>query len=198
MSSKRKVTNYLNSKAESEYTKLDIILKQYVDGELEAILTKRLFSDIDILPIISKNDKGLEITLNYFNLGATLVFKESYYEYAVYSPCEILEEESIVEIQYDKEFNVESAIDEIVENIKADKKLNTTNEKTEERLKHEKKKKVYKILARICFIFPFVVIGIITLCVTLSGTELSLGPWFGVAYILILLLSIFLNYKSHR
>ncbi|MBO4988936.1 MAG: hypothetical protein J6D37_01255 [Clostridia bacterium] len=121
----RKITKYLNSKAESEYTMLDRLLKQYLDGELEMVLKRYGFTKIEIFSKIGKRENDLQIYFRYYNFALDIDFSDRAFDYTAYLPGISAEEyeNSIIRCNYEKNFSFEGFVARLQSELSQDTRL---------------------------------------------------------------------------
>ncbi len=187
----KKITKYLSKK--HNFTFLDKILIFYSNGYLKKVLINNNATEIEIYPIIKK-ENSIQIYFKYYNIFVIFDFKENYYEYCKYdskcSPEEV--EHSIVKAQYNDDFDIENFISEFIKLINQDERLNKSN------ILKKNKKKLYNVLSDISLIIPWIILGIIALCSYLTKKEIKLDAWFGIIIILSIVVWFIFDNKSKK
>lgn len=174
---KRKISEYLDSKAESEYDELDKIFQEYINGNIKAIADTKGFTKVEIFPEISKNTRSIQIYFRYYNFAGFIEFENDGYEYCLYVPDRkqtIFDEKNILKRIYSDTFSIDSLFDELYNQIINDKRL----DKKDCLIKNKKYKK-YKALSNISLLIPGLVILILGLYVIITDKSLYV-PILGV------------------
>lgn len=187
----KKIVKYLSKK--KNYTFLDKILLLYSNGQLKKILISNNATEIEIYPSI-KRENSIQIYFKYYNLFAILDFKENYYEYCKYAPkCSPEElENNIVKAQYNDDFSIEIFINEFIELINQDERLNKS------KVLEKSKKKLYSVLSIVSLLIPWMILGIIALCSHFMKKEIKLNAWFGIIIILSIVIWFIFDNKSKK
>ena len=187
-----KIIKHLSDKKVEKYSCLDILFKNYCDGELLALLSKYKFTSIEIFPKVSKRGNSLEICLTYQNIAANIVFIETELEYSIYplyASADKVQNETF-ELICDSGFVFEEFINAIFEKMTSHRELKTIAEKT-------KKKNKYKILAGICLAIPGVFFGSMVVLVKGFKLTIQLNFWWLLFFVIIpLILHSYLNNKK--
>lgn len=125
----RKINKYLKSKDESEYGYLENIFKYYVDGNLEKLLDRYNFSNIELYPELNKRGNSFQINFYYFNLMVFINFDDIEIDYGVYledmPPLYI--DDCFVSLEYDKDFNIENFFEKFYKMLQRDSRLKRDN-----------------------------------------------------------------------
>ena len=174
---KRKISEYLDSKAESEYDELDKIFREYINGNIKAIADTKGFTKVEIFPEISKKTRSIQIYFRYYNFAGFIEFENDGYEYCLYVPDRkqtIFDEKNILKRIYSYTFSIDSLFDELYNQIINDKRL----DKKDCLIKNKKYKK-YKALSNISLLIPGLVILILGLYVIITDKSLYV-PILGV------------------
>lgn len=69
---KRKIENYLNSKAKSEYSNLDRIFELYLSGDIKKLLST--YAGVRVYPTIDKLGRTIQLNYNYHNIYVVIDF----------------------------------------------------------------------------------------------------------------------------
>lgn len=176
---KRKISEYLDSKAESEYDELDKIFREYINGNIKAIADTKGFTKVEIFPEISKKTRSIQIYFRYYNFAGFIEFENDGYEYCLYVPDRkqtIFDEKNILKRIYSYTFSIDSLFDELYNQIINDKRL----DKKDCLIKNKKYKK-YKALSIFFLFFTLIFIFIVGTYATL--TDKSLHPSLGTVAI---------------
>lgn len=189
---KRKIENYLKSKDKNEYNHLDKLFELYLHGNIEKLLS--MYSGVAIYPIIDKLGKTIQLNYNYRNIYVTIDFFEDKYSVIIF-PANVKIanfEKSIIDYDYQDDFNLEELINEIDEIIKNHSSLKDTT-------LIEKKKKTCSLIAWISLCLSFVIcIGIALYCV-ITRNNVKGDMWWGIFFIVIPLIVWFtFDVKSKR
>ena len=155
---RNRVIKYLQSKEKQHYNFLDVMLKKYIDGEIERILKTKNYSEIEIYPLINKKGNSMEIYCNYYNLKIIFDFQESVVEYCIYLPrdkASALEKGTIKEF-YEYDFEIEQFIEKVSQKLNGDSRLNI-NTIVNSKNKQDNIFKVLKILLIIISLFAIIV-----------------------------------------
>lgn len=120
---KRKIENYLNSKAKSEYSNLDRIFELYLSGDIKKLLSK--YAGVRVYPTIDKLGKTIQLNYNYHNIYVVIDFFEDKYDVAIYQVGINADdlEKLIIDYDYPNNFSLEELINEIDIKIKNHPKL---------------------------------------------------------------------------
>ncbi|CDD91842.1 putative uncharacterized protein [Coprobacillus sp. CAG:826] len=120
---KRKIKNYLNSKAKSEYSNLDRIFELYLSGDIKKLLSK--YAGVRVYPTIDKLGKTIQLNYNYHNIYVVIDFFEDKYDVAIYQVGINADdlEKLIIDYDYPNNFSLEELINEIDIKIKNHPKL---------------------------------------------------------------------------
>ena len=191
---KRKIIEYLGSKAESESNELDKILQEYVDGQIEEIANKKGFTNVEIFPEISKKTRSMQIYFRYYNFAGFIEFEDEGYEYCIYIPDKkqmSYDEKDMVKNKYTSAFCIDTFFDQLYKNMIVDKRLDR-----EDYLIKIKKNKKYKAFSTLSLIFTLVFILIVGTYVTI--TDKSLNSGLGVIAIAGLAFHVIFYYISTR
>ena len=116
------------------------------------------YAGICIDPTFNKLGKTIQINYNYHNIYVTIDFFEDKYNVVIYPAGTNVEEfeKLFVDYDYQNNFSLEELIKEIDKKIKNHPKLKDTT-------LIEKKKKIYSIIAWICWCFPTILCGCIAI-----------------------------------
>ena len=189
---KRKIRKYLESKEESKYGNLDRILKMYLTGEIKKILSK--YSGVSIYPAFYKDRKTMQLNYNYNNIYVSIDFFEDKYDVAVYYwgiKSDDLEK-LFMDYDYRANFELEKLIKEIDSKIKKHPKLGDTT-------LIERKKKLYTLIAWICWCLPIGIFGSLSIYVFICEKSIQGNVWWGIIFIVIpLILGCVFDIKSKR
>ncbi len=193
--SKSKVLKYLNGKRENEYSNLDTILKQYLNGELYNLLSQYGFSEIEVFPDILKKGNYVEIFLIYQNIAVNVELTEDEVSYGTYtvgcSAEKVLKNE--VCIKYEENFLIKDLIENIFKEIKNNPNLKEISKK------EINKKNNYRIISDVCLFLPLIIIGIIALYIFISHKSFSVNPFVGTLFVVIpIVLHIYFYLKSKK
>ncbi len=120
-----KINKYLESKDESRYNVLDKILKCYVDGHLENLLSSFQFSNIEYYPHISKKGHLLQIDFWHHNLHINIEFDDNNFDYIIYVPGISAEdfEKGIITKEYNHDFDIEKFFEDFYDLLQKDSRL---------------------------------------------------------------------------
>lgn len=193
---RRKVIKYLKSMEEQHYKILDIMLKKYIDGEIESILKTNNFSEIEIFPLISKKGKSMEIYCNYYNFRIIFDFQESELEYSIFlsgDSATAVENSTINEL-YENDFNIEHFIAKIAQKLNDDSRLNKiTNINSK-----NKQINIFKVLKIILIILSLCAITALFLYIFLTDAVLYLSPplFIGVIVLFIIIYKILDHFQK--
>ena len=118
---KRKVIKYLKSVDEKEYSVLDSVFINFLDGELQNSFKEKGFTQIEVFPYIKKKEKSIQVYFKYGNFAGDVEFNDTYLDYTVYCPGISAEEyeNSITRLDYTEDFTLETFINLLLENVKA-------------------------------------------------------------------------------
>lgn len=119
---KKRLSYYLSKKNSSNYTTLDQIFIYFNLGLLESFLIENKFKKIEQHVILS-HKKFLQLNFIYYNLSIHLEFSEKGYSYLIKNKKASYMEGSIFENLYSDDFNIESFLLKLLENINAYPKL---------------------------------------------------------------------------
>ncbi len=195
---KKKIVNYLASKNESNYSRLDSLFKLFIDETINKILLDYSLYDIRTRYQISKKyGNGLELNFKYYNIICTVQFHETYYEYIIYkfpNKMDDLEfEENIKKFDYTRDFSFEKFLTSVFEIMKNHPEL-------KDNTKSRKIKKVLRIISIVLTLLP-IVIFIPFLCIYMFNKEttLQIDDWvFIVAVAVPLILGMFFNILAKK
>ena len=190
---KSRVLKYLKSKDSADYTKLDRLLKQYIDGDLNRVLSKYNFTDVEIYANVSDGAHNLEFYFAYQNIAIDIEINEYRVEYRIY-PQNVSAEEydkNISTIGLEDDFSFEEFVNEIYSQVINHPQLKDVS-------KEKSKKRIYKIVSTVSLLIGIVTALVISLSVLISKESLNLTPWLGVFLIIMLLLWFIFDIKSNR
>lgn len=178
------IKRYLRTKDKTEYTNLDRLFEMQLNGKLKSILKSKSFSNINLFLNTSKNNKSMQISFNYCNLGATCEFNDDGYDYGIYVlGCTAEEfERSIIKVAYEDDFNFELFVEFLSKQIENDNRLNPKKQNSSLMLK------TIKIIRFFCFSIPCLFILISSLYVIIAKETLYLGPWLVVVLCVFILM----------
>lgn len=189
---KRKIENYLNSKAKIEYSNLDRIFELYLSGNIEKLLSK--YAGVGIYPTINKLGKTIQLNYNYHNIYVIINFFEDKYNVVIYNVGINAEEleKLLIDYDYQNNFSLEELINEIDIKIKNHLKLKDTT-------LIEKKKKLYSTISWISFCLSIFICGNIALYCVITKNSVKVNMWWGMFFIVIPLIVWFIfDVKSKR
>lgn len=189
---KRKIKNYLNSKAKSEYSNLDRIFELYLSGDIKKLLSK--YAGVRVYPTIDKLGKTIQLNYNYHNIYVVIDFFEDKYDVAIYQVGINADdlEKLIIDYDYPNNFSLEELINEIDIKIKNHPKLKDITS-------IKKKKKTYSIIACISLSLPIIICGSIALYCIITESSVQGNIWWGIFFIVIPLIVWFIfDVKSKK
>ncbi len=187
---KRKIRNYLSSKAKSDYSNLDRIFELYLNGDIKTLLSD--YSGVGIYPTFNKLGKSIQLGGGGGGGYVAIDFLEDKYSVVIYSSgIEVEEVEKLFnEYDYRADFSLEELINEIDMEIKNHPMLNDTTS-------IEKKKKLYSRIAWISLCVPFVIIGILAILL-INKDSIQLNKWFIIFLAVPVIVWLVFDAKSKR
>lgn len=192
---RHKADKYLASKPVSAYTKLDFIIKMYMEGKIEEILKQNNFYDFEISSCIrKKHGNTIQLSFKYYNLVGSIDFKEDGYDYIVYPMDKKIKniDDLFVEQMYSEDFSVDNLISSIYERMRSHSDL---RDNTAER----KKKRKYRFFSNICLWFPVFICGFIALYGKITETKVVGNIWWCFFLIILpLILWVIFDIKSQK
>ena len=173
MSAKSKIENYFQNKQNTEFTVLDDILKKYIDGDLDVILSKYQFSNIKIYPNIGKRGNSISIDLDYQNVNAGILIDEEEVVYIINTADAAPEdfENSEITVKYDENFSLEELLESIHTQMINHPWLRDISQEV-------KARKKYKKYEWICLLCCGISIGFMFLYAFISGDP-TINPYVG-------------------
>ena len=173
MSVKSKIEKYFKNKQNTDFTVLDDILKKYIDGDLDVILSKYEFTDTSIHPDITRRGNIVEIDLFYHNITVKFMvddYELDYYIYAIDAPQEDFENSEIT-VKYDENFSFEGFLESIYTQMINHPWLRDISREV-------KTRKKYKKYESICLLCCAISIGLMFLYAFISGDS-TINPYVG-------------------
>ena len=189
---KRKIENYLNSKDKNEYSNLDKIFELYLSGDIKKLLSK--YVGVGVYPTINKLGKTIQLNYNYHNIYVIIDFFEDKYNVVVYHAGINIDdlEKLFIDYDYQEDFNLEKLIKEIDEKVQNHPKLKDTT-------LIEKKKKIYTLIAWVCWCFPIIVCGGIAIYGFTNDKTIKVDPIWAILFIALpLIIGCIFDLKSKR
>ena len=175
MTTKGKIKKHLEFK-KKRYDNFDRILEMYLSGEIQKLLYK--YADIAIDSTFNKDSKTIQLNYRFNNINVIVDFYENNYNIVIYPLGIAIDdfEKLFVDYGYQEEFDLEKLIKEI------DLKIRTHPELKDTTLS-EKKKRIYSLIAWICWCAPIVICGSIATFGFIFEKTIKGDIWWGIFFI---------------
>ena len=164
-----------------------------MDGDLDVVLSKYKFSNIEIYPNIRKRGNSIDIYLDYQNVNVCILMNEEdiiYIINATDAPPEDFDNSEIT-VKYDENFSFEGLLESIYTQIINHPWLRDISREVKSRKKHKK-------ISSICLLCCAISIGFMFLYAYISGDS-TINPYVGgLSLGGPLLLAILFDIKSKR